>query len=119
MLSAEIWRIILYYAFVGQDGPDLQTLDYCRKVCKTWKDIIEGSVWPSPTKEWGIITKSLIERKWVPEKIGPRMACWELQHIWDPGYFPSDNLISRAISLGKIKKDIMISMSLVFSFGRN
>ena len=119
MLSAEIWRIILYYAFVEQESIDLKTLNNCRKVCKTWKDIIESSVWPSPTKEWGIITKSLIEKKWVPDKIGPRMACWELQHVWNSGYFPSDNLISRAISLGKIKKDIIIAMSLVFTCGRN
>ena len=116
MLSAEIWRMILYYAFVEQESIDLKTLDNCRKVCKTWKDIIESSVWPSPTKEWGIITKSLIDKKWVPEKIGSRMGCWELQNKWVPGYFPSDNLISRAISLGKIKKDIIITMSLVFTF---
>merc|ERR1740128_1142632 len=66
-LPVEIWVKILYLAIVGQGSPDIDTLDNCRKVCKEWNEIIKRSVWLRPNKKWGIITKSMIEQKWVPE----------------------------------------------------
>ena len=84
--------MILYYAFVGKESVDLQTLDNCRKVCKTWKAIIESSVWPSPTKEWGIITKSMIEKNWAQR--------------WVPKSFPTNKMIVHAKALGESKDNL-------------
>ena len=45
--------------------------------------MIKGSVWQNPNKEWGIITKSMIERNWSLV----------------PGCLPSDKMISHAKEL--------------------
>jgi len=65
VLSVELKTKILYYAIVGQEQPSEPTFNYCRWTCKEWNQIIKGSVWQSPTKEWGKITKALIEKRWV------------------------------------------------------
>ena len=64
MLPPEIWNKILYHAFIGQEGPDIDTLDKCRQVCREWNEMIKRSVWQKPNKEWGIITKCMIEKNW-------------------------------------------------------
>ena len=92
MFPPEIWKMILYHAFIGREGPDTETLNNCRKVCREWNEMIKRSVWKKPNKEWGIITKSMIERNWalvlrVPES------------------FPSDKMIAHAKSLGKSKNN--------------
>jgi len=61
VLPLELKTKILYYAIVGKEQP---TFNYCRYVCKDWNQIIKRSVWQSPTKEWGEITKVLMKR-WV------------------------------------------------------
>ena len=68
VLPPEIWRKILYYAIVGEDGPNI--LDKCRSVCRDWNDMIKENVWISPNKEWGLITKAM-------------MGCWVLPFTQD------------------------------------
>ena len=77
-LPLEIRRKIIYYDIIGRDEP---TLDYCQWVCKEWNLLIKRSVWQSPTKEWGVITKAIIET-WV---LG--------------GFYPSHQTISHAKDL--------------------
>ena len=86
MLLPEILNRILYFAFIGKDDPDIETLDNCRKVCREWNEMIKRSVWLYPTKEWGIITKSMIEKNWSWRSL------------------PSDKMISHAKGLGKSKR---------------
>ena len=62
----------------------LEDLDNCRLVCRTWNEIIMNKIWENPTKKWGAIIQSRIER------------CWDYQE-----YYPSDKLISKAKFLGK------------------
>ena len=88
MLPPEIWKKILYHAFIGQESPDTDTLDNCRKVCRDWNEMIKRSVWQKPNKEWGIITKSMIDMNWFPYWLGP-------------GSLPSDKMISHAKELGR------------------
>ena len=85
MLPPEIWEKVLYHAFIGQESPDLVTLDNCRQVCRDWNQMIKRSVWEKPNKEWGVITKSMIENNWSLV----------------PGCLPSDKMISHAKGLGK------------------
>ena len=85
LLPPEILKKILYHAFIGQESPDTDTLDNCRQVCREWNVMIKRSVWQKPNKEWGTITKSMIEKHWS----------------LDPGSFPSDKMISHAKGLGK------------------
>ncbi len=80
MLPPEIWNKILYHAFIGQESPDTDTLDNCRKVCRDWNETIKRCVWENPNKEWAIITKGIIEKNWS----------------LDPGCFPSDRMLSHA-----------------------
>ena len=68
MLPPEIRIKIMYYAIIGQEEP---TLDYCRLVCRDWNEIIKRSVWQSPTKEWGAITKAMIENRWGVDRCYP------------------------------------------------
>ena len=99
MLLPEIWNRILYFAFIDKDGPDIETLDNCRKVCREWNEMIKRSVWLKPTKEWGIITKSMIEKYWSWRSI------------------PSDKMISHAKDLGKSKKtQIFIHIKIMIRF---
>ena len=84
MLPAEILNMILYHAFIGPEGPDIDTLDNCRKVCREWNVMIKRSVWQKPNKEWGIITKKMIEKNWI--------------HVFTLS-FPSDKMISHAKEL--------------------
>ena len=83
MLPPEIWKKILYHAFIGQESPDTNTLDNCRQVCREWNEMIKRSVWQKPNKEWGIITKCMIEKNWSLV----------------PGSFPSDKMISHVKGL--------------------
>ena len=95
----EIWNRILYFAFMGKEGPDIDTLNNCRKVCREWNEMIKRSVWLKPTKEWGIITKSMIEKYWSWRSI------------------PSDKMISHAKDLGKSKKtQIFIHIKIMIRF---
>ena len=96
MLPPEIWKKILYIAFIGQESPDTQTLDNCRQVCKDWNEMINRSVWQKPNKEWGLITKSMIEKNWFLR----------------PGCLPSVKMISHAKGLGKIMKNQKASCSM-------
>ena len=66
---------------------DTDTLNNCRQVCKDWNEMIKRSVWKKPNKEWGIITKSMIERYWIHQR------------------YPFDKMIAHAKSLGKRKKN--------------
>ena len=101
MLPPEIWKKILYHAFIGQESADTDTLDNCRKVCRDWNVMIWRSVWKKPNKEWGIITKSMIEKNWY----------------LDPGFLPSDKMISHVKGLGKSKKNIINHLKMrVFTF---
>ena len=85
MLPPEIWNKILYHAFIEKESesPDTFTLDNCRKVCRSWNEMIRRFVWESPNKEWGIITKSMIVKNWS----------------LFPGCLPSDKMISHAKDL--------------------
>ena len=83
MLPPEIWNKILYHAFIGQESPDTYTLDNCRKVCRSWNEMIRRFVWESPNKKWGIITKRMIEKNWFLR----------------PGCLPTDKMISHAKGL--------------------
>ena len=49
--------------------------------------MIKRSVWKKPNKEWGIITKSMIEKNWVLR--------------FPPTWVPTDKMIAHAKSLGK------------------
>ena len=91
MLPLEMWNKILYHAFIGREGPDTDTLNNCIKVCREWNEMIKSSVWKKPNKEWGIITKSMIEKNWA---LGSPPT-------WVLGSFPSDKMIAHAKSLGK------------------
>ena len=76
---------------------DTDTLNNCRKVCKDWNEMIKRSVWQKPTKEWGIITKCMIEKSWVP------------------GSFPSDKMILHAKALGKNRKKHFVTIRVNFA----
>ena len=76
---------------------DTDTLNNCRKVCKDWNEMIKRSVWQNPTKEWGIITKCMIEKSWVP------------------GSFPSDKMILHAKALGKNRKKHFVTIRVKFA----
>ena len=68
-----------------------------------------------------MITKSMIENKWVPENFPPSkkirhdngLIGVRRKEPWvprDPEYFPSDNMICHAMGLGKRKKKQIISL---------
>ena len=107
MLPPEIWEKILHHAFIGQEGPDTDTLDNCRQVCRDWNKMIWRNVWKKPTKEWGIITKSMIDKH------------WSLVHLDDddsmvPGSLPSDKMISHAKRLemeGNLASGVLESLA--------
>ena len=82
MLPAEIRSQILFFAFIGQERPDTDTLDSCRLVCKEWHEMIKRCVWLSPNKKWGIITMAMMEKNWCRG-----------------GSYPSDKMISHAKDL--------------------
>ena len=94
MLPPEILNKIFYFAFIGDMvwiggyagewwlGPDLDTLESCRQVCRDWSQMIKRSVWQSPNKEWGVITMAMIEKTWD-----------------DGSRFPSNKMISHAKDL--------------------
>ena len=104
MLPPEIWNKIFYFAF---SYPDTHTLDICREVCRDWNKIIKKRVWLSPNKEWGMITKRMIERKWVPSTCEICIREYlECTCQGNPRSFPSDQMISHAKGLGKRKKNI-------------
>ena len=77
---------------------DTDTLNNCRKVCKDWNEMIKRSVWQKPTKEWGIITKCMIEKSWVP------------------GSFPTDKMILHAKALGKNRKKHFVIIRVNFVY---
>ena len=67
---------------IGHDS--LESLDNCRQVCRTWNAMIMKKIWDNPSKRWGTIIQRRIERSWESQD-----------------YYPSDNLISKAKTLGK------------------
>ena len=79
MLPPELTEKIMYFAFFGQDSPDMETLDSCRKVCLAWSEMIKRN------KEWGIITQSKIEKTWAKPGV--------------PDSFPSYKMIAQAKAL--------------------
>ena len=87
MFPPETWKMILYHAFIGREGPDTDTLNNCLKVCREWNEMIKSFVWKKPNKEWGIITMSMIKKNWVFQS------------------FPSNKMIAHAKSLGKRKNN--------------
>ena len=90
MLPPELTEKIMYFAFFdGQESPDTETLDNCRKVCWAWSEIIKRN------KEWGNITKSMIEKNWAQPGV--------------PESFPSDKMIVHAKALGKSKDNLRTS----------
>ena len=94
----------MYLAFISKElsserSPDINTLENCRRVCKDWNEMIKRSVWLKPTKEWGVITKRMIEAKWIPWNWRENVPkCWKK---WLPGGYPTDKMISHAKALGK------------------
>ena len=68
----------------------LESLDSCRQVCRAWNNTIMRNILKNPTKKWGTVIQSRIER------------CWAIQ-----GNYPSDKLISRAKLLGKQRHKIL------------
>ena len=86
MLPPELKEKILYFAVFGQEGPDIETLDSCREVCGAWSEIIKRN------KEWGNITKSMIEKNWAQHRVRKS--------------FPSDKMIVHAKALGKSKDNL-------------
>ena len=58
--------------------------------------MIKRSVWEKPNKEWGVITKSMIEKNWSLV----------------PGSFPSDKMLSHVKGLGKSEKYLLISCKM-------
>ena len=102
MLPLEMWNKILYHAFIGREGPDTDTLENCRKVCREWNEMIKSFVWKKPNKEWGIITKSMIESYWA--LVSP--PTWEPGYppTWVLGSLPSNTMIAHAKKLGKSRK---------------
>ena len=95
MLPQELTEKIMYTAFIGRKSPDTDSLDSCRKVCRTWNEMIKRKVWLKPTKEWGIITLSMIEKNWAKS--------------WVPASFPSNKMIVHAEALGKSNDNLKTS----------
>ena len=102
MFPPETWKMILYHAFIGREGPDTDILNNCRKVCRDWNEMIKRSVWKKPNMEWGIITKCMIEKNWV---LGFLKKEGMFPPTWVLGSFPSEKMIAHAKSLGKRKKN--------------
>ena len=99
MLPQELTEKIMYMAFIGRESPDTDSLDSCRKVCRTWNEMIKRKVWLKPTKEWGIITLSMIEKNWACKFLGLQV----------PASFPSNKMIVHAEALGKSKDNLKTS----------
>ena len=73
---------------VGLDS--LDSLDSCRQVCRSWNIMIMNKIWENPSKKWGTIIESRIERSWD-----------NLLQSWTYPCYPSDEKISKAKLLGK------------------
>ena len=61
----------------------LESLHRCRQVCRTWNNMIMRNIWENPSKR--NIIKIVCEKKWAP------------------GMLPSEEDISHAKWLGRIK----------------
>ena len=98
MLPLEIRIKILYFAFIGEKGPDtgtgidIKTLNKCRRVSKGWSEMIKTNLWKRPSKAWGVITKAMINKTWFRVfGIGPV--------VYAGSVFPSLKMISHAKDL--------------------
>ena len=92
LLPDEIWTKIFYFAFVGHKRIDTKTLIKCRRVSKGWSEMIKTNVWLSPSKEWGVITKAMINRTWF--------RVYGIFPVVDAGsLYPSHQMISHAKAL--------------------
>ena len=65
----------------------LESLHRCRQVCRTWNAMIMKNMWENPSKR--NIIKIMYEKKWAP------------------GMLPSEEDISHAKWLGRIKRGLM------------
>ena len=71
---------------------DLESLDKCRQVCKTWNKKIMRNLWESPRRQWGKIIERRIEKQWFfddPNGIRRMLN------------FPPDEKIAHVLLLGK------------------
>ena len=68
---------------IGLSSP--RDLDSCTQVCRTWNVMIRVWVSENPTKKWGTVIQSRLERSWEAEY-----------------RFPSDEKISYAKCLGVV-----------------
>ena len=58
---------------------NMESLDNCRLVNRTWNEMIMNMIWENPTKKWGTIIQRRIQRSWG-----------------DQEYYPSDEKITQA-----------------------
>ena len=105
-LPLEMWNEILFHL----GSSDTVTLDNCREVCKEWNELIKRSLW-KPNKDWGIITKRMIEKKWSqnPEWLPSEDKILYIKNLENRGVIPSGVFDSLA---RKIKPKLYESPSL-------
>lgn len=71
---------------------DLESLDKCRQVCKTWNKKIMRNLWESPRKQWGNIIERRIDEQWF---------YYDSNGVLRMLNFPSDEKIAHVLLLGK------------------
>ena len=96
----------------------LVRLDNCRKVCRTWNDMIMNKIWVNPTKRWGTIIQRRMVKSW---RVG--LEDWSfssldygplhLELLKNHDRFPSYEKISKAKLLGKHKLKILLVAKIV------
>ena len=79
---------------IGHDN--LESLDSCRQVCRSWNTMIMNKIWENPAKKWGTIMQRRIQRSWE-----------------DKNYYPPDKQISWAKLLGKHRITIFLILYIV------
>ena len=88
----------------------LESLDSCRRVCKTWNTRIMNNIWENPTKKWGTIIQKRLERSWGNLiRKSENDGCYYLTS----NVFPSDDKIIHAILLGKHRIIYKMSLNIV------
>ena len=80
---------------VGLDN--MESLDNCRQVCRSWNAMIMNNIWENPTKKWGTVIQRRIERR------------WDIQN-----YYPSERMIARAKLLGKQRIKFFFCRNIIF-----
>ena len=92
----------------------LESLDSCRRVCKTWNARIMNKIWENPTKKWGTIIQKRLERSW-----GNLIRKSDNDHCYylTSNVLPSDDKIIHAILLGKHRNiRIICKISFIICF---